>query len=40
MIKATCIEHMGSDVSVVNSGRVSFGKKSDSIGSYDIHMGN
>jgi thymidylate synthase (FAD) len=27
-------------VSVVNSARVSFGKKSDSIGSYDIHMGN
>ncbi len=40
MIKATYIEHMGSDVSVVNSARVSFGKKSDSIGSYDIHMGN
>jgi len=40
MIKTTYIEHMGSDVSVVNSARVSFGKKSDSIGSYDIHMGN
>ena len=40
MIKATYIEHMGSDMSVVNSARVSFGKKSDSIGSYDIHMGN
>lgn len=40
MIKATYIEHMGSDLSVVNSARVSFGKKSDFIGSYDIHMGN
>jgi len=40
MIKTTYIEHMGSDVSVVNSARVSFGKKSDSIGSYDIHVGN
>ena len=40
MIKTTYIEHMGSDLSVVNSARVSFGKKSDFIGSYDIHMGN
>jgi thymidylate synthase (FAD) len=29
MIKATYIDHMGSDLSVVNSARVSFGKKSD-----------
>jgi thymidylate synthase (FAD) len=29
MIKATYIEHMGSDLSVVNAARVSFGKKSD-----------
>jgi thymidylate synthase (FAD) len=28
MIKATYIDHMGSDLSVVNSARVSFGKKS------------
>ena len=29
MIKATLIDHMGSDITVVNSARVSFGKKSD-----------
>ena len=29
MIKATLIDHMGSDLSVVNAARVSFGKKSD-----------
>ena len=29
MIKATYIEHMGSDLSVVNAARVSFGKKSE-----------
>ena len=29
MIKATYIEHMGSDLSVVNAARVSFGKRSD-----------
>ena len=29
MIKATHIDHMGSDLSVVNAARVSFGKKSD-----------
>ena len=28
MIKATYIDHMGSDISVVNAARVSFGKKS------------
>jgi len=28
-IKATLVDHMGSDLSVVNSARVSFGKKSD-----------
>jgi len=28
-IKATLIDHMGSDLSVVNAARVSFGKKSD-----------
>ena len=29
MIKATLMDHMGSDVTVVNAARVSFGKKSD-----------
>ena len=29
MIKATYIDHMGSDLSVVNAARVSFGKESD-----------
>jgi thymidylate synthase (FAD) len=29
MIKATYVDHMGSDVTVVNSARVSFGKKSN-----------
>jgi len=29
MIKATLMDHMGSDITVVNSARVSFGKKSD-----------
>ncbi len=29
MIKTTYIDHMGSDLSVVNAARVSFGKKSD-----------
>lgn len=31
MIKATYIDHMGSDLSVVNAARVSFGKKSELI---------
>jgi thymidylate synthase (FAD) len=30
MIKATLMDHMGSDITVVNAARVSFGKKSDS----------
>ena len=29
MIQATYIDHMGSDLSVVNAARVSFGKKSE-----------
>ena len=29
MIKATLMDHMGSDITVVNAARVSFGKKSD-----------
>ena len=32
MIKVTYIDHMGSDLSVVNSARVSFGKKSEALG--------
>jgi thymidylate synthase (FAD) len=31
MIKATYIDHMGSDLSVVNAARVSFGKKSSAV---------
>ena len=34
-IKATLIDHMGSDLSVVNAARVSFGKKSDWDVSYE-----
>lgn len=29
MIKATYVDHMGDDLSVVNAARVSFGKKSE-----------
>ena len=32
MIKATYVDHMGSDLSVVNAARVSFGKKSEALG--------
>jgi thymidylate synthase (FAD) len=32
MIEITYIDHMGSDLSVVNAARVSFGKKSESLG--------
>ncbi len=32
MIKVTYIDHMGSDLSVVNAARVSFGKKSTELG--------
>ena len=35
MIEATYIDHMGSDLSVVNAARVSFGKKSEWDVSYD-----
>lgn len=31
MIKATYVDHMGSDLSVVNAARVSFGKKSSAV---------
>ena len=36
MIKATLIDHMGTDLSVVNAARVSFGKKSEALGTYGI----
>jgi thymidylate synthase (FAD) len=41
-IKATLIDHMGSDISVVNSARVSFGKKSEPVswGWYDYENGS
>jgi thymidylate synthase (FAD) len=35
MIKATYVDHMGSDLSVVNAARVSFGKKSEWEVDYD-----
>jgi len=36
MIQVTYIDHMGSDLSVVNAARVSFGKKSKSLGEVGI----
>ena len=36
MIKVTYIDHMGSDLSVVNAARVSFGKKSEALGTSSI----
>jgi len=36
MIKVTYIDHMGSDLSVVNAARVSFGKKSEALGTSAI----
>jgi len=36
MIEVTYIDHMGSDLSVVNAARVSFGKKSEPLGSVGI----
>ena len=38
MIKATYIDHMGSDLSVVNAARVSFGKQSEWDVDYDNDM--
>ena len=32
MIKATLIDHMGNDLTVVNAARVSFGKKREALG--------
>jgi len=46
MIEATLIDHMGSDLSVVNAARVSFGKKSELIctdhttGTYELKEGD
>jgi thymidylate synthase (FAD) len=36
MIEVTYIDHMGSDLSVVNAARVSFGKKSKSLGEVGV----
>ena len=36
MIKVTYIDHMGSDLSVVNAARVSFGKKSEVLGTSGV----
>jgi len=36
MIEVTYVDHMGSDLSVVNSARVSFGKKSEALGEVGI----
>lgn len=36
MIEVTYIDHMGSDLSVVNAARVSFGKKSEALGTSAI----
>ena len=38
MIQATYIDHMGSDLSVVNAARVSFGKQSEWEVDYDNDM--
>ena len=46
MIEATLIDHMGSDISVVNAARVSFGKKSELVctdhttGTYELKEGD
>ena len=42
MIKATLIDHMGSDLSTVNAARVSFGKESEAVEwlEYDYENGN
>jgi len=36
MIKATLIDHMGNDLTVVNAARVSFGKKREALGFVEI----
>ena len=40
MIKATYLDHMGSDLSVVNAARVSLGKKSEALGSSGVEGGH
>ena len=46
MIEATLLDHMGSDISVVNAARVSFGKKSElvctdhTLGTYELKEGD
>jgi len=36
MIEATYVDHMGTDLSVVNAARVSFGKKSEALGTSGV----
>ena len=36
MIEVTYVDHMGSDLSVVNAARVSFGKKSEALGTSGV----
>lgn len=38
MIEATCIDHMGTDLTVVNAARVSFGRVSESFGEKDAKL--
>ena len=40
MIKVTYVDHMGSDLSVVNAARVSFGKKSEALGTSGAEGGH
>jgi len=40
MIEVTYVDHMGSDLSVVNAARVSFGKKSEALGTSGVEGGH
>ena len=40
MIEVTYVDHMGSDLSVVNAARVSFGKKSEALGASGVEGGH
>jgi thymidylate synthase (FAD) len=40
MIKATLMDHMGSDLTVVNAARVSFGKESHAVAWADYDYEN
>ena len=40
MIEVTYVDHMGSDLSVVNAARVSFGKKSEALGTSGVDGGH